>query len=139
MAGAAKKVNMINNDQKKALWSASRAKGLSKEDLYSIISDVSKKEHMTELTYVEAAMVLDRVNNKKHQFNPNKRTDEGGNSETVALRQKIYRLTEQLGWNDNNNRINGFIKANFKVETIQWLSKAQCMKLIEMLKKMIER
>jgi len=48
-------------------------------------------------------------------------------------------LTEELGWNDDNQRINGFVKKMFKVERLEWLTMYQCNKLIEMLKKMVER
>ncbi len=137
MDSSAKQINMITNEQKKALWSASRAKGLEKEDLYNIIEAVSKKEHMTELTYVEAAKVLDRINNKKHNSNT-KRTDVGGNVETKAQRKKIFYLTGQLGWNDNDERINGFVNKIFRVERLEWLNRQQCHKLIEMLKQMVK-
>lgn len=131
---------MISNVQKKALWGAAKANGLDKDALYYVIESVAGKEHMTELTYVEAAKVLDRINNKKSYVDNNqKRTDIGGNSETIAQRRKIYRLTGQLGWNNDNNRINGFVKKHFKVDRIEWLSAQQCHKLIEMLKKMVEQ
>ncbi|HBB28157.1 MAG TPA: regulatory protein GemA [Clostridiales bacterium] len=129
-------INMITNEQKKALWGAAKSKGIDKDVLYSIIEDVSGKEHMTELTFLEAAKVLDRVNNKKHDSNQ-KRTDEGGNIATQAQRRKIYVLTGKLGWNDNDDRVNGFVKKVFKVERLEWLNKYQCNKLIEMLKKMV--
>lgn len=132
------KVNMITSVQKKALWGAAKANGLDKDALYDVIESMSGKEHMTELTYVEAAKVLDRINNKEsHVMNNQKRTDKGGNPETVKLRKKIYALTEQLGWNDNNERINGFIYKMFKINRIEWLPADKCHKLIEILKKMV--
>ena len=126
--------NMITNEQKKALWGAAKTKGLDKDVLYSIIESVSGKVHMTELSYVEAAKVLDRINNKKAE---QKRTDIGGNIDTQAQRRKIYVLTDKLGWNDNNKRINGFVKKIFCIDKVEWLNKQECNKLIEMLKMMI--
>ncbi|MCC5911341.1 MAG: regulatory protein GemA [Clostridiaceae bacterium] len=127
----------ITNLQIKKIWATAREKGLEKDDLYAIIYRESKKESMKQLTKVEANKVIDAMvkPKKKNQ----KRTDEGGNAFTGEQRQKIYRLTEQLGWNDNNKRINGFVKKHFKVEKIEWLNPYQCNKLIEILKKMIER
>ncbi len=137
---AVAKVNTISNVQKKALWGAAKANGLDKEALYDVIESITGKEHMTDLTYVEAAKVLDRINNKETYEKKNqKRTDKGGNIETIAQRRKIYMLTGQLGWNNDNNRINGFVKKNFSVDRIEWLSMQQCNKLIEMLKKMVEQ
>ena len=68
-----------------------------------------------------------------------KRTDSKGNDLTSRQRRKIYKLTEQLGWNNNNARINGFVKKMFNVERIEWLDDEQCSRLIEMLKKMAGR
>lgn len=136
---AVAKVNMITSVQKKALWAAAADKGLTKEDLYSIILSVSGQESMSAMSYVEGAKVLDRINNKESYEKKNqKRTDEGGNPETIRLRRKIYALTSELGWNDNNERISGFVKKIFKVDRIEWLNMQQCHKLIEMLKKMVK-
>lgn len=63
----------------------------------------------------------------------------GGNPQTVAQRRKIYKLTEELGWNDNPARLNGFILKMFRVSRIEWLTVAQCYRLIEALKKILER
>lgn len=138
---AKKKVRMITDVQKRCLWAATHSHGLNEDILYSTIESVSGQNSMRALTYVEAAKVLDRLNGNSvdEAVYTQKRTDDGGNPKTIPLRKKIYRLTGLLGWNDNNNRINGFVKKNFKVERIEWLSVAQCHKLIEMLKKMIIR
>lgn len=53
----------------------------------------------------------------------------------IRQRRKIYALTEKLGWNNNNARINGFVKKMFDVERLEWLDDDQCSKLIEILRK----
>ena len=85
-------------------------------------------------------LIVLKDNNKKVKNRSSKRrTDTGGNKNTQLQRKKIYSLTGILGWNDNNNRINGFVKRMFKVDRIEWLSEDDCSKLIEILKKMIIR
>ena len=85
-------------------------------------------------------LIVMKDNNKKVRHKSSKkRTDTGGNKNTQLQRKKIYSLTAILGWNDNNNRINGFVKRMFKVDRIEWLSEDDCSKLIEILKKMIIR
>lgn len=130
-------MRMIEQKQIKAIWASARENGLDKQSVYDVISGISEKEHMTELTYMEAAQVLGRI--RGTQYEQQKRTDQGGDPETVPLRRKIYALTGELGWNDDNNRINGFAKKMFKVERIEWLSVKQCHILIEALKQMLER
>ncbi len=56
-----------------------------------------------------------------------------------AIVQISRKLTEELGWNDNPARLNGFILKMFRVSRIEWLTVAQCYRLIEALKKILER
>lgn len=61
-----------------------------------------------------------------------------GNVGTENQRKKIYKLTEELGW-DKKARVNGLCKKMFKVSSVEWLNYQQCSKLIEALKSMVER
>lgn len=92
----------------------------------------------TELDWV--CGVLLRMKDRAQGHKPGqKRTDTGGNPATETQRRKVYALTEQLGWNNDNRRINGFSKRMFGVERIEWLNHQQCSKLIEALKQMVSR
>ncbi|ABR46623.1 hypothetical protein Amet_4387 [Alkaliphilus metalliredigens QYMF] len=131
-------MEVITGLQIKKIWATAREIGLEKEDLYTIIYRESKKESMKQLTKAQANKVIDamvRPKKKKKQ----KRTDDGGRSSTKAQRQTIYRMTEELGWNNDNDRINGFVKKMFEVERLEWLDGYGCSRLIEILKKMIKR
>ncbi|KYG90363.1 hypothetical protein A0U40_18400 [[Bacillus] sp. KCTC 13219] len=52
---------------------------------------------------------------------------------------KIEQLEQQLGWQDEPQRLQGFIKKYYKVERVEWLTSAQAWRLIESLKKMLEK
>lgn len=141
---------MISKEQIKNIWGFAKDIGINKDELYCIISRVSKKESMKALTKLQANKVIRELitlkdknkksNKRKNTYKNNpKRTDVGGNTDTVFQRQKIYELTEKLGWNNNNNRINGFVKRMFGIDRLEWLDEKQCNKLIEILKKMIQR
>lgn len=130
----------------KTIWGI--AKGaelqLKDEDLYSIIYRETGKDSIRKLTQREINKVCSVLSEMKDNVLGktkvnNKRTDIGGNKLTKEQRQKIYMLTEELGWNNNNARINGFVKKMFKVERLEWLDNDQCSKLIEILKDMILR
>lgn len=128
----------------RAIWGLAKSPELmlEDEDLYSIIMRETKKDSMRKLSQSEIDKVCRILQNMKDEIikeEKGKRTDEGGNIETERLRRKIYALTGELGWNNNNNRINGFIKKMFRVDRIEWLTVPQCHKLIEALKKMINR
>ena len=139
---------MISDKQKKKIWGFRSAIGLSEEDLYSIIFRISHKESMRALTDREAKrVILELIRLKEAKFGPlpedsdlkRRRYDQNGREATIAQRQKIYMLCKDIGWDDNNNRVNGFCKRMFKVERVEWLSADQCQVLIESLKKMKAR
>lgn len=126
----------------KTIWGLAKSPELALDDetLYSIIYRETGKDSMRKLSQKEIKKVCSALSAMKDSAKGNKgRTDTGGNKLTKAKRQKIYKLTGELGWNDNNARINGFVKKMFKVERIEWLSNEQCSKLIEILKSMVER
>ena len=136
---------MISKEQIKNIWGFSKDVGVDKDNLYCMIERISKKDSMRKMTKKQAnrlirELIVLKDNNKKVKNRSSKRrTDTGGNKNTQLQRKKIYALTAILGWNDNNNRINGFVKRMFKVDRIDWLDETQCNKLIEILKQMIIR
>lgn len=130
----------------RTIWGIAKSPELSLEeaDIYALIERETGKQHMRELSQGQidkVCRVLQQMKDGVRGLTPKlgKRTDEGGNPQTVAQRRKIYKLTGELGWNDTPARLNGFIMKMFKVSRIEWLTVAQCYMLIEALKKMLER
>ena len=129
----------------RTIWGLAKSPELSldEENLYAIILRETRKDSMKKLTQGEIDKVCRVLANMKDTLRSerghDKRTDEGGNPQTENLRRKVYALTEELGWNNNNARINGFAKKMFQIDRIEWLSVPQMHKLIEALKKMVVR
>ena len=48
-------------------------------------------------------------------------------------------MQQELGWDDEPKRLNGFVKHMFKVDSVEWLDYRQCSDLIEALKAMAAR
>jgi len=137
---------MISKEQIKNIWGFAKEVNIDKDNLYCMIDRISKKDSMRQMTKLQANKLIKELidikdKNKKvnKKCKSQKRTDTNGNKNTKFQREKIYNLTGILGWNDNNNRINGFVKRMFKVDRIEWLDEDDCSKLIEILKKMIIR
>lgn len=61
-----------------------------------------------------------------------------GNPATENQRKKVYKLTQELGW-EKPARVNGLCMKMFKVSSVEWLNYQQCSKLIEALKSMAAR
>lgn len=133
-------MRMMESKQRSQIFAESSKRGIDNELLHEIVENVTGKTSIKQLTYLEAAKVIGRIQGGcAASVKSQKRTDEGGDPETVQLRKKIYMLTGELGWNDDNNRINGFTRKMFKVDRVEWLTVRQCHKLIETLKKMVDR
>lgn len=128
----------------KTIWGLAKSPELflDEDTLYSIIYRETGKDSMKQLSQKEINKVCQALSTMKDSTKGNgssDRTDNRGNKLTKAKRQKVYRLTGELGWNENNARINGFVKRMFGVERLEWLNNEQCSKLIEMLKSMVKR
>lgn len=127
----------------KTLWAIAKSPELRMdgEDLHAIVYRETGKESMRKLTQGEINTVARVLQNMKDSAGDTytKRTDEGGDLRTVRQRRKIYALTEALGWNTDPRRIHGFVKRTTGVDRLEWLTPAQCGKVIEGLKALIER
>lgn len=128
----------------KTLWAIAKSPelNLSDEDLYAFVGAETGKDSIRKLTQGQIDKVcrlLQARRDKGKKQNQKARIDEGGQEGTEALRRKIFVLTEQLGWSDNPKRLSGMCKKMFSVDTVQWLTRFQCVKLIEALKEMKER
>ena len=126
----------------RTLWAIAKSPELhlSDEDLHAVIYRETGKESMKKLTQGEINTVARVLQNLKDGTRRGtKRTDEGGDARTVQQRRKIYALTESLGWNDNPQRIQGFVKRMTGVDRLEWLNVAQCEKVIEGLKAILKR
>ena len=128
----------------RTLWAIAKSPELllTDEDLHAVVYRETGKESMRQLTQGEINKVARVLQNMKDSVPGSarpKRPDTGGDARTVQQRRKIYALTEALGWNDDNRRVNGFVKRVTGVDRIEWLTVAQCEKVIEGLKAMVAR
>lgn len=113
---------------------------MTDEDLHAVVYRETGKESIKALTRGEigtVAGVLQRMKDSAARGSYAKRTDEGGNTETAALRRKIFMLMKELGWSPA--QVDGLAKRMFRVERQEWLDTRQCAKLAEALKAMAAR
>ena len=128
----------------RTLWAIAKSPELAMndDDLHAVVYRETRKASMKDLTQGEIntlARVLQNMKDGTQRDTRSKRTDEGGDPRTVAQRRKIYALCEELDWNDDNRRINAFVKRMCGVDRVEWLTMAQCNTIIEALKKMVAR
>ena len=128
----------------RTLWAIAKSPELhmTDEDLHALVYRETRKESIKALTQGqinEVARVLQNMKDGVSRSTRPKRTDEGGDARTIQQRRKIYALTESLGWNDNPQRIQGFVKRMTGVDRLEWLNVTQCEKVIEGLKAILKR
>ena len=128
----------------RTLWAIAKSPELhmTDEDLHAVVYRETGKASIKALTQGqinEVARVLQNMKDGVSRSTRPKRTDEGGDARTIQQRRKIYALTESLGWNDNPQRIQGFVKRMTGVDRLEWLNVAQCEKVIEGLKAILKR
>lgn len=126
----------------RTLWAIAKSPELhmTDEDLHAVVYRETGKESMRALTQGqinEVARVLQNMKDSAARGSYVKRTDEGGNTETAALRRKIFMLAKELGWSPA--QVDGLAKRMFRVERQEWLDRRQCVKLAEALKAMAAR
>jgi phage gp16-like protein len=119
--------------QIKRIWGLAKNIGLEKEPLYDIIEALTGKRSMTQCRDEE----LDRVVKRLVQYKSNQQRDPKMANEKLIW--KIRQLEKELGWADNPQRLKGFMRKYAGVENLKWLKTWQAHKLIEGLKKMVEK
>ena len=125
----------------KTIWGLAKSPELSldKDTLYTIIERETAKTSMRQLDKSEIAQVcrvLIRMKDTTTRETPpmRRRSDQGGNPQSIAMRRKIYIMAKELGWNDDS--VNGLAFKIFGISRQEWLSTQQCSGLIAALGKM---
>jgi len=120
--------------QIKTIWGLASELGFDKEMLYTILERETGKDSMRACTGTELNRVIFALGKMKDSYN-----DSRNGMASKEQIWKIRQLEEALGWKDNPARLNGFMKKYYKTERIEWLKGWQAHKLIESLKKMLQK
>lgn len=126
----------------KRIWAAAKSPELklTDEELHLFVHTLTGKDSIRALTAAEAKKVTGALAHMKESA----RKEEGrkkrasGTTATENQRRKIHKLARELGW-DKPERVNGMCRRMFRVSAVEWLDYQQCSKLIEALKKMVQR
>lgn len=121
----------ITQAQLKKIWATARELGIEEEVLRKRVEQVCGSRSLSSLSKDDANRVIDSL--ERHTG----RTRNGRASEGQIY--KVRQIEKQLGWDENPKRLQAFIKKYAKVERIDWLTSAQAWRLIESLKKVLEK
>ena len=125
---------------KRRLWAIAKSPELKliEEEVHAIVLRETGKTSIRELSDRELAQVVQVLQEMKDRVGGRKRSV-SGRPETLALRNKIHALEQELGWDNDPKRLQGFVKRVTRVDRLEWLSPKQCSQVIEGLKAMIRR
>lgn len=134
---------MMCANRYKAIWGLAKSPelNLDSQSVHDIVFDLTGKDSLKLLTDDEINKVVRALKQTKNHINneiPKYRTDTEGDIETVNQRKLIYMLTGELGWNNDNRRIDAFCQRMFRMN-LKELDYQQCYVIIEALKDMVER
>ena len=125
---------------KRRLWAIAKSPELklTEEEVHAIVLRETGKTSIRELSDRELAQVVQVLQEMKDRVGGRTRSV-SGRPETLALRNKIHALEKELGWDNDQKRLQGFVKRVTRVDRLEWLSPKQCSQVIEGLKAMIRR
>ena len=126
----------------KRVWGIAKSPELklTEEELHLLVQAHTGKDSIKALNKRELQTVIRVLGNMKDSAKKSERGRNrySGSEVTENQRKKIYKLTQELGW-DKPTRVNGMCQKMFGVSAVEWLNYQQCSKLIEALKSMLKR
>lgn len=133
---------MITEKQIKLIWVLAKQLSVDKDALHELIRGVYGKTSLKSLAKHEAKTIIDRfiqAGGKVNKKRTPRKTLPPNVVEMVTRKQLrfIETLEKKLGWQDNPERLKGFLKRIIKAETVR--TKKEGIKVIQGLKSMIER
>lgn len=131
----------MSNEQRKKIYAVARELGLDNDLLHEVVEVQTGKQHISDLSKVEAIRVIDYLEGLTSRAGRRTSQAVGGAAPRATNKQlwKIDQLAKALGWEDNPKRVKGFIKKYAGVDNPEWLTKAQAWRVIEGLKALLAK
>ncbi len=130
----------ITPAQRKKIYATAREIGMDNDLLHGVVEELTKKEHISDLTIAQAARVIDHItmNTDSRRF-----IDlPTGRKVAMATQKQMWKvqdLEEKLGWKDNPKRLRGFCRKYAGVDNPDWMTKEQAKRIIEGLKSLLKQ
>ena len=119
----------VTSAQLKAIFALSRKLGMDMEDLHGMAYRISGTDSLRTLSGREAGRMIEELKTRCGQ--PVIRTGGGAGRATEAQQRKIFRLTCELGWNDQPERLRGYIRRMCKADDVRFLTPQQASIIID--------
>ena len=125
----------------KMVYTLARNQGMDDDVLHARVQAATGKEHVREMTCKEAAELIDGLtgkdtSNRRRDDRPLNRASQGQINVIIGLARKAGWMADASG-RDSYERLNGFLRARYHVERLDWLTPDKAVLVIEALKAMI--
>lgn len=115
------------------IWSIGTKIGMDSEEIHAVVYKQVGKESIKKCTDRQLEMIIEAL-----KYIGNMQDAQRGKT-TMKQRKYIDDLEYRLGWSKTPERMRGFLKKQFDVEHVDWLSVKQASDLIEALKGMLKQ
>lgn len=127
---------MPSDKTRRLLFGVAREYGIDRELLHERIENEFNRKSISELTDNQIYTLVDKLKGKNTHNNIGRH---GAGRLSQAQHKLILEYADILGWTSNPKRLQGFIRKYSRVDDINWLTAKQASKIIEGLKKLIEK
>ena len=115
------------------IWSIGTKIGMDSEEIHAVVYKQVGKDSIKKCTDRQLEMVISAL-----KYIGNMQDAQRGKT-TMKQRKYIEDLEYRLGWSTSPERMRGFLKKQYGVEHVEWLSVKQASDLIEALKGMLHQ
>lgn len=121
------------SDAKKLIWTIGKKLQMDEQDIRAVLHRETGKVSMRACSEQELRRVVLVLRQLQGSDN------DTGDRPTKRMLWKIRQLESELGWAENPKRLQAFLHRYYKVDSPEWLTRAQAWRAIESLKKMISK
>lgn len=131
-------MSQLTPAQRRKIFAVTRELGWDEDMLYAAVKSITTKDHISELTKFEAAGVIDSLEAK---IRPRSVTKAGKKIPLATKKQLwlMHKLEQELGWQYNPKRLQGFCRKYAGIDNVDWLTRDQAWRVIEGLKALVAR
>lgn len=119
---------MASNPQLRMIYGLAKKACMDSDTLHTVVDRLCKRDSLSKLTSLEANRVIEYL--RRHLGE----VDEAPGMATERQREYIRGLERKMGWADNPLRLRNYLRAQYKVADVRFLTQRQASAVIDSLK-----
>lgn len=120
--------NKASNAQLRMIYGLAKKAGMDSDTLHTVVDRLCRRESLSMLTVRDGNHVIEYL--RRHLGE----VDEAPGMATERQREYILGLARRMGWADNPLRLRNYLRAQYKVADVRFLTQRQASAVIDSLK-----